>query len=405
MNIKKCILFILILSSCNNKTILTTELPLIGSKSIQVFDDINLHFDMAFKDNPEKLDDNTLRIDAGRVILKKVKLPNYTKQTKVTINVNLTSNGDPWDKSGSLFVIPKEATLNLLNFETGTFDLKSLNQSYPAISPISAKQLHYLPNVELLRFMTPFGVGYFNKHERTKDRKPPYIPHWEKEVNWSQDITHLLPLLENEVYIGVFIDTWTKEGYNISVKLNFEESQIPNHQKKKQTVVPLVNTVKYAAEQKLYDDFSKQPLTVSFNVKDDYKNAKLYYLTTGHGGHSGGDEFVKKENQIQLNGKNIKTFTPWRDDCASFRRFNPSSGTWPAKEMFPKTESTDMIASSDLSRSNWCPGSDVLPEVIDLGTLLKGKHQLEISIPKAQALSENEYNYWMVSAYIVYDND
>lgn len=215
----------------------------------------------------------------------------------------------------------------------------------------------------------------------------------------------MLPLLEGEVYIGVFIDTWTKEGYNISVKLNYEESEIPNHLKKKQSVISLVNTVKYAADQKMYDAFSKQPLAVDFTAKEDYKNAKLYYITTGHGGHSGGDEFVKKENQIQLDEKDIKIFTPWRDDCASFRRYNPSSGTWKAKEIFPDIKSEDMIASSDLSRSNWCPGSAVQPEVINLGTLEKGIHQLKIAIPNAQPAAENEFNYWMVSAYIVYDND
>jgi len=66
--------------------------------------------------------------------------------------------------------------------------------------------------------------------------------------------------------------------------------------------------------------------------------------------------------------------------------------------------SEDMIASSDLSRSNWCPGSQVLPEIIDLGNLEKGTHSLKIAIPEAQIFKENENNYWMVSAYIVYDN-
>ncbi|MFT6755320.1 MAG: hypothetical protein ACJAV9_000803, partial [Urechidicola sp.] len=36
------------------------------------------------------------------------------------VKVSLTSNGDPWDKSGSLFIIPSSANLNLLNFENKT---------------------------------------------------------------------------------------------------------------------------------------------------------------------------------------------------------------------------------------------------------------------------------------------
>jgi len=347
--------------------------------------------------------DSVFRLDAGRVIIKKVKLPNYNLQPKVTVSTTLTSNGDPWDKSGSLFVIPKASKINVIDFETGNFDLKKLNNHYFTVKKDDS--LGYVPNVELIRFMTPFGIGYFNNDERFKNRKPPYIPKWEDKVEWKQDITHLLPFMEEEVYVGVYIDTWTKEGYNISVDLDFSESQIPNHKKEKQIILPLVNTVKYESDQVHYDVFAKQPVEVDFYLKTKAKNAKLYFITTGHGGHSGGDEFVKKQHQIYLDGKNLKTWTPWRDDCASFRRFNPTSGTWKAKQFFKEEMSEDMIASSDFSRSNWCPGSQVLPEIIDLGNLESGKHTLKVAIPKAQISKENENNYWMVSAYIVYNNE
>ncbi|WP_299885088.1 PNGase F N-terminal domain-containing protein [uncultured Lacinutrix sp.] len=399
MKFKLGLLSLFILTACKK------EVKPIGDHYISIFDNTNLYFDMGFKDGSKKLNDSILRLDAGRVLVKKIKLPNYKLQPKVTVNVTLTSNGDPWDKAGSLFVIPKNSNLNLVDFETGKFDLKTLKQEYPVITLLEKDSLNYKPNIELIRFMTPFGVGHFTNDERVKDRKPPYIPHWEENVKWSQEITHLLPLLENEVYIGVYVDTWTKEGYNISVNLDFKESEIPNHIKNKQTVIPLVNTSKYAAEQKLYDDFSKQPLSITFTAKEQYKNAKLYFITTGHGGHSGGDEFVKKEHQIDFDGKNIKTWIPWRDDCASFRRFNPTSGTWSAKEFMPDEKSDDKIASSDLSRSNWCPGSQVLPEIIDLGDVAIGDHTLKIQIPEAQVATETENNYWMISAYILYDNE
>ncbi|WP_034061118.1 PNGase F N-terminal domain-containing protein [Lacinutrix jangbogonensis] len=397
MKIKFCLLALVFFTACKK------EIKSIGDTKIEVFSSTNIYFDMAFKDGSKKLNDSILRLDTGRIIVKKVKLPNYNKQAKVTVNATLTSNGDPWDKSGSLFIIPKTADLTLLDFESGDFDIFSLNETYRAVKSIDS--LKYEPNVELIRFMTPFGVGHFTEDEHVKDRKPPYIPHWENEVKWSQDITQLLPLLEDAVYIGVFIDVWTKEGYTISVDLDFDESEILNHEKKPQTVISLVNTSRYTNGQKMYDDFSKQPLEVDFNANKTYKNAKLHFITTGHGGHAEGDEFVKKEHQLYLDGENIKTWIPWRDDCASFRRFNPTSGTWKASEFMENDKSEDMIASSDLSRSNWCPGSQVLPEIINLGDLQKGKHSLKIAIPEAQVGTENENNYWMVSAYIVYDNE
>ncbi len=386
------------MSSCKQ------EIKPFGNQLISVFQKENLYFDMAFKTDSLQKKDRILRLDAGRVLVKKVTLPKYTLQPKVTVNVTLTSNGDPWDKSGSLFVIPTSSDLNLLDFETKTIKKTQFKDSFPGIKTVKINNKTYQPNVELLRFMTPFGVGYFNTDERVAALKPVYIPKWEAQVNWQQDITHLLPLLEDEVYVGVFIDTWTKQGYTISVDLNFEESEIPNHKKKSQQVIPVLNTTKYGSEQKFYDAFSKENLIIDIPVEATLKNAKLYYITTGHGGHAEGDEFTKKENTIKLNGSIIKQFTPWRDDCASFRRFNPTSGVWTEKTTWKGEEIEERIASSDYSRSNWCPGSDVKPEIIDLGNLEKGTHNFEFSIPEAQAIDGDKINYWMVSVYIVYDN-
>ena len=397
MKIKFLLLISVLIVSCKS------EIPSIGNHSVSVFQEENLYFDMAFKSDTLQLDDDILRLDAGRVLLKKVKLPKYELQPNVTVNVKLTSNGDPWDKSGSLFVIPASADLSLLDFENNTLTREQFSDAFPGIKTVQFEDRTYKPSVELLRFMTPFGVGHFNDNERVATLKPVYIPKWEDAVQWEQNITHLLPLLEDEVYIGVFIDTWTKQGYNISVQLDFEESTIPNHVKKKQEVISVLNTSKYAGAQRFYDAFSKGNLSIDLPVSETLKNAKLYYITTGHGGHKGGDEFTEKENIIKFNSKVIKQFVPWREDCASFRRFNPTSGVWTETTTWKGEEIEERIASSDYSRSNWCPGSDVLPEIIDLGNVEKGNHTFEFSIPEAQAIDGDKINYWMVSAYIVYD--
>ncbi len=370
-----------------------------GDQTIILFDKTHLYFDMALKSKKFDKHSPIHRLDAGRVLLKKVKLPSYDLVTNIHIEMSLTSNGDPWDKSGSVFVIPKNTEVSLLNFENGTFDLKQLNEKYPAVTPFQKKGMHYLPSIELLRFMTPFGVGHFSQSKQANNIKPIYIPRWEDKVEWVQDITHLAPLLEDEVYIGVYIDTWTKEGYHVSVTLHFDESDFIGHKKRKRHILPLVNTVKYASDQSHYDAFSEKPIEVDFTLHKKVKDLKLHYIVTGHGGHGLGDEFTKKENIIHINNKVIKRFTPWRDDCASFRRFNPSSGVWLRNVKWNGKDFKERIASSDLSRSNWCPGSDVVPEEMSLH-LKPGKHHLKIEIPEAQVAKENENNYWMVSAYI-----
>ena len=61
------------------------------------------------------------------------------------------------------------------------------------------------------------------------------------------------------------------------------------------------------------------------------------------------------------------------------------------------------LGSSDLSRSNWCPGSDVMPEEILLTDIAPGKHTFTVSIPEAAEIDGNKLNHWLVSAYLVWE--
>ena len=178
-------------------------------------------------------------------------------------------------------------------------------------------------------------------------------------------------------------------------------------------IEPILNTVPYINGQKLPNVFARNDIDVEVVIPQNASNIRLKYLTTGHGGHSGGDEFVKKENIIKLDGKEIYNFIPWRDDCASFRRFNPGSGVWVMKDTteyinfetwkYEVKEIEERIASSDFSRSNWCPGSQVFPEDIPLTNISPGKHKFTFSIPEAQPAEGDKLNHWLVSAYLVWD--
>ncbi len=63
------ILFAIVLCACE------PEIKSIDNTSISVFEETNLYFDMAFKNDSTKTNDDFLRLDAGRVLVKKVKLP------------------------------------------------------------------------------------------------------------------------------------------------------------------------------------------------------------------------------------------------------------------------------------------------------------------------------------------
>ena len=270
----------------------------------------------------------------------------------------------------------------------------------------------YLPTIELMRFMTPFGVGYYSENDDSlsSKRRPVYIPKWEKCVQWEQDITDLYPALKGEAYVGIFIDTWTKEGYVASMELKVKETPVTCEKLVRRHVEPLMNTVYYIG-QTYPDIFARKSVSTDFVLPENAKNVRLKYIVTGHGGHEGGDEFVQKRNILSVDGKEVYNFIPWRDDCASFRRFNPATGVWLIKRLaayisedgYKTKEVEEPLASSDLSRSNWCPGSDVTPEEISLKDLKAGKHTFTVRIPEAQPASGNELNHWLISAYLVWE--
>lgn len=341
----------------------------------------------------------------GRIVFKKVTAPAYPDGSDIKVNVTLRSAGDRWDKSGSLFVIKDTARINLLSIlrDDKTYPKAAGFEKYPGI----IRSDTYVPALEVVRFMTPFGVGFYSdetQHPELKLGRPVSVPTWAKEVSWQADVSHLAEALTDTFYIGVWIDTWTAEGYEIEVELDYS-----GRPKNKPHILPLVNTVYYAG-QKHPDNFAFEPLKVTANLPKNAKDVTLHYITTGHGGHSGGDEFIKIKNTVKWDGKVVLDTVPWRDDCAAFRRFNPSSGVWIRKDsarFYGKSGKREIkmiqerLASSDLSRSNWCPGSKVLPYTISLGNLHKGKHQLEIDIA-ATPIDGDKLNHWLVSAYLTY---
>ena len=388
-------MFVSLFVSLNVCAVGHKELPAKGDLNLTVFDKENIHFvPDTYAGYSVAGADGVIHLVNGRIILKKIQVPDYQRDVTVSLKVTVASNGDRWDKSGSCFVLPAIDSLKLENM----------------IGIVPGKD--YLPTIELMRFMTPFGVGHFSAEDDSlsSKRRPVYIPKWEKCVQWEQDITDLYSALKGEVYVGIFIDTWTKEGYVASMGLKIKETPVTCEKLVRRHVEPLMNTVYYIG-QSYPDIFARKSVSTDFVLPKNVKNVRLKYIVTGHGGHSGGDEFVQKRNILSVDGKEVYSFVPWRDDCASFRRFNPATGVWLIKRLaayisedgYKTKEVEEPLASSDLSRSNWCPGSDVLPEVVELPGLQAGKHTFTVSIPEAQPVNKDELNHWLVSAYLVWE--
>ena len=168
------------------------------------------------------------------------------------------------------------------------------------------------------------------------------------------------------------------------------------------STVSLFNTTKLSSKQQHFDGFANGNLQVDFVLPEGASDVAFHYHATGHGGHATGDEFVRCEHRIELDSTRVTHFTPWRDDCASFRRFNPSSGVWTERTYWRGDSIDERIASSDYSRSGWCPGSQVDALTFPLKGILPGPHTLEISVPTAQPFNDSEMNFWNVAGYLSY---
>lgn len=350
--------------------------------TIPVFENEVINFSDASKSN-----DSILRFANGTIILKKIKFPVIKPGSQVFVDLKEQSNGDAYDRTGSVFAIPAKEKFSFLN------GLNDGSKTLPIYENGNGKQYqgvikteNYVPLLELMRFFTPFGIKQYG-HIQLKDKT------WHETVPYRQDISELQSALSNqEVYIGTFIGNYDKGGHKISLNITIHGEEKQNL--KNTFLLPLFNTtnIMEMAGQEYATMFNNEKgIEVSFTLEKDIKNAKLRYITTGHGGWENGDEFVPKKNTILLDGNEAFSFVPWRMDCGSYRLFNPASGNF-----------GNGLSSSDYSRSNWCPGTVTNPILIDLGDLKAGKHTIQVKIPQG----ENEggsFSSWNVSGVLIGD--
>ncbi|BDD12611.1 hypothetical protein FUAX_50430 (plasmid) [Fulvitalea axinellae] len=278
----------------------------------------------------------------GRQLYRTLTLPESEEPTSITLRVRIKAKntseklGDPWDKFG---------TVSLL-------------------SPGD-------PDIELMRFITGFGVG------RKDQPVHPSVEAWADDVVWEQDVSALAKRLSGEVTIMAMVDTWVKPGWDITVDLIYK----PMADKKAAFwTLPVLNTRGNARNA---DQFSSTSPKVSFTVPENAGPVSMTLYTTGHGGNNG-DEFHKKVNVVYVDDEEFVRFIPWRDDCKNFRKYNPTSAKWENQTLW----------SSDLSRSGWCPGDIVYPIVYDMSKALEpGRHTIRFNVENVNPEGGNGWNY------------
>ena len=356
---------------------------------IPVFKDKQINFADYAPFDGEIPYDTTIHFSHGTLIVKRMKLPELPAHYQIFAEIRQRSNGDAYDRSASVFVIPTEKAKSFKDGLTkGIEALPTLvgkdGKEYQGIKA----EMDYLPPVELVRFFTSFGAGHFNDKVQIDGLE------WADENYYKMEVSELSDRLRGDVLIGAFIGNYDKGGHKISLDLLAYPGENKWSKKPlKQHSIPLFNTcnVLEMSGQNYGRLFATDTLEVDFELPDSIKNVQLRYISTGHGGWDNGDEFNPKENAIFIDGVKLFTHTPWRCDCATFRDQNPVSGNF-----------WNGLSSSDYSRSGWCPGTATNPVYFDLNGLKPGKHTLRVAIPQGKDEGES-FSHWMVSGVLLYE--
>ena len=374
----------------------------------RIFDDVQLswgqknsHIEGNYRENTPF--DSVLHYAGGTLALKRVRLPELPRHYQTFIELRQRSNGDAYDRTGSVFVIPDACNRLCPNFFDGinnhpdslpVFVGKDGQRYQGIVEEVSRMEEYrissfvYSPPVELMRFFTPFGVGHFNDRVQIDGLE------WADETYYKQEVTDVASLLQGEVWIGVWIGNYDGGGHKVTLDIKSypgSEKWDDGDEKKQCYVTSLFNTcnVLEMAGQNYGKVFGTDSLTTTFSVVGIEKKIRLRYISTGHGGWDGGDEFTPKPNTILIDGKPAFTYTPWREDCGCYRRFNPVSGNF-----------WNGMSSSDYSRSGWCPGTATQPVYFDLPPLERGNHTITVAIPQGEPLG-GSFSHWSVSGVLV----
>ena len=352
--------------------------------------------------------DSVLHFAGGTLALKRINLPELPAHYQTFVEIHQRSNGDAYDRTGSLFVLDD----NLYDFNFPSF-LQGIIQhpdSLPAFTARNGQRYQgiriegdstafatddtYYPPLELVRFFTSFGIDHFNDRVQIDGLE------WQRENYFKQEVTDLSIHLQGEEWVGIWIGNYDAGGHIVTVDLksypnDTELNPLGSDSLPQQLpyVRPLFNTcnVLEMAGQNYGTLFDADSLSATFHLPAYAKNARLRYISTGHGGWDGGDEFNPKPNTILIDGKPIYTYTPWRCDCGRYREWNPVSGNF-----------WNGMSSSDFSRSGWCPGTATQPVYFDLSFLTPGPHTITVAIPQGQP-QEGSFSHWCVSGALIFE--
>ncbi len=349
---------------------------------IPVFDEQSVEFD---KDLAEgSLREHVRFLRNGQQIERTIRLPNLPAnmrdarrivatlivEPEVLTDNDLVRPADPWTRLGSITIgAPRNLVAPNVRPQINappslpTTALQPTTPEPPQDEPSFPATTAAADEIELMRFVTPFGGP----------------------ATYTADLTAFAPLLEGETSLRVWISTWTKPAWKVTLTLAYTSDGAGYRRPRWAT--PIFNS-EVTAEQGL--------LKTTINVPEGLARPRLHLISTGHATDGmGGDEFISRMHVLRIDGFEVARWRPWSENGGPLRSANPTSGRMNIDGR--------QLWASDLDRSGWHPGLSVDPLQIPLPELTPGKHSIELEILNIRSKDESGYGYWRVSAIVVAD--
>ncbi|WP_437729333.1 peptide-N-glycosidase F-related protein [Sorangium sp. So ce861] len=115
--------------------------------------------------------------------------------------------------------------------------------------------------------------------------------------------------------------------------------------------------------------------TVSFELPADTQNAQLVLITSNHGANQGGEEYIRRDHYVYVDGELALQYKPGRMSCEPFRKYNTQSNG-----IYGRSPRSD---EEWQSFSNWCPGDVIDTRIVPWGPASAGMHEFVIDVPDA----------------------
>lgn len=115
--------------------------------------------------------------------------------------------------------------------------------------------------------------------------------------------------------------------------------------------------------------------TVQFELPADTESAQLVLITSNHGANQGGEEYIRREHYVYIDGELALHYKPGRTSCEPFRKYNTQGNG-----IYGPTPRSD---EEWQSFSNWCPGDVIDTRIIEWGAVKAGPHEFVIDVPDA----------------------